>query len=74
MRTLAQGIYAGAEIGTELSLPRSGSWLENSFVYDASAREIKLLAERGLVRIVGEQTVVSDDRSLITGLVFIKLG
>jgi len=74
MRTLAQGIYASADIGTEVTLPHCGSWLENPQVYDASAREIKDLAERGLVRIVSERTVVSGDQSLITDLVFSKLG
>lgn len=74
MRTLARGIYASAGVGIEVMLPHSGSWLENALVYDASAREIKALAERGLVRIVSKRTVASGTRSVITELVFSKLG
>jgi hypothetical protein len=74
MRTLAEGIYRNASIGSVVKLPKSGSWLENAYVYDASAREIKALAKRGLVQIVSERTADSGDGDLITELVFTKLG
>jgi hypothetical protein len=55
-------------------MPKAGSWLENAYVFDASAREIKALAQRGLVRIDCERTVAAGNESLISDLVFTKLG
>ena len=73
MRTLAQSIYADSAFGVESELPRAGSALENPYVYDASARELKALAERGLIEVVDEQTRVVGDEDLIAHLRFKRL-
>lgn len=73
MRTLAQAAYLDSCFGVESELPHAGSALENPFVYDASAREIKQLAERGLVEIVAERRRQLDDEALIAHLSFRRL-
>ena len=55
MRTLAQSIYLDSKFGIESELPHGGSSLENPYVYDASARELIALADRGLIEIVREE-------------------
>ena len=56
MRTLAQSVYLDSSYGVDQELPRAGSALENPFVFDVSARELKVMAARGLVEIVEEHT------------------
>jgi len=52
--SLAQSLFLDSELRVEQELPRSGSTLENPFVYDAVAREFTKMAQRGLVEIVQE--------------------
>jgi hypothetical protein len=73
MRTLAQAAYIDSRFGVESELPCVGSALENPYVYDASARELKALAERGLIEVVAEQTRVIGDEPLIAHLKFKRL-
>ncbi len=73
MTTLAQTLYLDSEFGIPLDVPRVGSTLENPFVYDSVARELKAMAERGLIEIVAEhQRQVSSDQ-LIDNLRFRRL-
>jgi hypothetical protein len=65
VRTLAQSLFADSAFNFECELPRAGSALENPYVYDASARELKSLAERGLIEVVKEQTIVLGNETLI---------
>jgi hypothetical protein len=44
MQTLAQSAYLESEFGTLSELPSVGTPLENPYVYDASARELKDMA------------------------------
>jgi hypothetical protein len=55
MRSLAQTVYLDSAFGVVEELPRAGSTLENPFVYDAVARELKVMAESGLIEIVEEK-------------------
>jgi hypothetical protein len=73
VRTLAHIVYLDSEFGVPQDLPKAGSTLENPYVYDATARELKSMAERGLVRIVGEHTGGSQDDPLIDSLSFVRL-
>jgi hypothetical protein len=73
MRTLAEVAYLDSRFGVEIELPRAGTALENPYVYDASAREIKALAERGLVQITRERTALVADAPLIEQLHFKRL-
>lgn len=72
MQTLAQRAYLDSEFGTLSELPSAGSSLENPYVYDASAREIKAMAGEGLVEIVDERHGDGRDR-LISRLTFTRL-
>jgi len=71
MRTLAETVYLDSEFGTLSELPNAGSSLENPYVYDASAAELKAMASNGLLRIVEETR--SADGSLIRHLTFQRL-
>jgi hypothetical protein len=59
--------------GVPEELPKAGSSLENPYVYDATAKELKSMADRGLLRIVGEHTVGPTDDPLIDKLSFVRL-
>jgi len=73
MSTLAQNAYFDSEFGALSELPSAGSPLENPYVYDASARELKAMASRGLVRIVEEKRRDDGSQELISRLTFERL-
>jgi hypothetical protein len=73
VRTLAQSVYVDSSFGVECELPSAGSALENPFVYDSSARELKAMAERGLIEVIKEQSHVLGDEKLIDHLSFRRL-
>jgi hypothetical protein len=73
MGTLAENAYFDSEFGTLNELPNVGSPLENPYVYDASARELKAMASRGLVKIVQEQRRHEGPERLISRLTFERL-
>ena len=73
MRTLAQSIFIECSFGVERELPHAGSALENPYVYDASARELKVMADRGLIEVVAEQSRVVNNEALIGQLSFRRL-
>ena len=73
MRTLAQSTYLDSECGTLSELPSVGTPLENPYVYDASARELKAMASEGLVKIVEERRHHEGSAGLISRLTFERL-
>ena len=73
MRTLAQSTYLDSECGALSELPSVGTPLENPYVYDASAKELKVMASQGLVKIVEEQRHDDGPESLISRLTFERL-
>jgi len=73
MRTLATSLYLDSEFGMLQDVPRAGSTLENPFVFDATARELKTMAEQGLVEIVDEHQRQVASGSLIDRLSFKRL-
>ena len=73
MRTIAESVYRDAAIGTPTELPKAGTALENRYVFDSSAREIKAMAERGLVKIISESHSSEPEATMITGLAFVKV-
>jgi len=73
MNTIAERVYRDADKGVIVTLPKYGTRMENRYVFDAAAREIKALAERGLVKIVDECRQTQQDGDLITDISFIRL-
>ena len=73
MQTLARRAYLESDFGALSELPNVGSPLENPYVYDASARELKAMASQGLVEIVDEQRSDNGPDGLISRLTFQRL-
>jgi len=73
MHTIAESIYRDASIGTTIALPKAGTPLENRYVFDSSAREIKSMAGQGLVKVVSEQRDSEHESALITDILFVKV-
>ena len=55
MRSLVRSIYLDSELGVPTDLDAAGTGLENPYVYDSVARDLKVMADEGLVKIVREQ-------------------
>ena len=73
MRTLARSAYLDSSFGVATDLQHAGSALENPFVFDDAARELKQLADRGLIEIVAEQSMRHAGEQLIGRLSFKRL-
>ena len=73
MTTIAERVYWESPVGAIVTLPKYGTRLENRYVFDAAAREVKVMAELGRVKIVDERRASQDDSALITDIAFIKL-
>lgn len=73
MTTIADTLFATAPIGRRVVLPRAGTWLENDYVYDATAREIKLRAADGRVEIVEERSEELGGHPVIRHFAFRRL-
>jgi hypothetical protein len=73
MTTIVQRVYRETAVGAIVSLPKSGTQLENRYVFDAAAREVKAMAELGRVKIVDECRESQHDSALITDISFIKM-
>jgi len=73
MRTLADTVYSESQFDELCELPKSGSSLENPYVFDAVARDLKAMAERGLLEIVGEGAVSTGQDVLIDHLTFKRM-
>jgi hypothetical protein len=73
MKTIAWRFYLDTEPGSTVRLPKAGTRMENPYVFDASAQDIKVLAAQGCVNIVSERREGLAGDSLITDLVFTKI-
>lgn len=54
MSNLIHSIYIDSAFGVPTDLEGPGTSLENPYVYDSAARELKAMADQGLVRILEE--------------------
>ena len=73
MSTLVQNVYLDSEFGVATELQAAGTSLENPYVYDSAARELKSMAEEGLVEIIGEQVAYGAAEQLIKHISFARL-
>ena len=70
MSVLVENIYLDSEIGAPTDLIAAGTSLENPYVYDSPARELKSMANRGLVRITAESLATDAQEPLIEHIRF----
>jgi hypothetical protein len=68
--TVVQNIYLDSEIGVPTDLIAAGTSLENPYVYDSVARELKSMANQGLVRITAESLASNAQEPLIERIRF----
>ena len=73
MSTLVQNIYLDSQIGVATDLVAAGTALENPYVYDSAARELKGLADQGLVRITAESHTPNAPERLISQIRFERM-
>jgi hypothetical protein len=73
MSQLVRAIYAESEFGVPTELQGAGTSLENPYVYDSAARELKQMAEQGLVEIVRERVRDGYAEPLIGHISFARL-
>lgn len=72
MSTYAQSLYVDSQFGVPFELPHAGMALENPYVFDATAQELKHMARLGLVEIVDEHATRADEDLLIDRLTFVR--
>ena len=73
MRSHASRVYFETQAGTPMEPPRAGSTLEHPLVFDRAAKNLKAMADKGLVAIVDEHSSVRLGATLIDRLTFVKL-
>jgi hypothetical protein len=71
--TLVQNVYLDSEFGVTTDLEAAGTSLENPYVYDSAARELKSMAQEGLVEIIREQVADGVAEPLIRHISFARL-
>ncbi|MDT7838955.1 hypothetical protein [Aquabacterium sp. OR-4] len=71
--SIARQIFSQAPVGEAVRLPQAGTALENPYVFDSVAREIKFAgSEFGELEVIEERTLASEE-SLIVDFVFRRL-
>lgn len=73
MNSLVQTVYLTSEFGVTTDLQAAGTSLENPYVYDSAARELKSMAQEGLVKIVREQVAQGASEPLIEHISFARV-
>ena len=73
MSHLIQSIFLDSIIGMPTELSAAGSALENPYVYDSAARELKAMERQELVRITSEHVRKDAPEALISRISFTRL-
>ena len=73
MRTLSTSIYLAANVGVPTEVEPAGTSLENPYVYDSVARDLKAMEGEGLLRIVDEHLREGRSDAPIDRLRFVRL-
>jgi len=73
VRSLAHSVYLDSEFGVPQDLPKAGTPLENPYVFDAAAKDLKSMADRGLLQIVDEHLAPASPDPLIDRISFVRL-
>jgi hypothetical protein len=70
---LIESIYSESQFGMPVELESAGTSLENPYAYDSAAREIRAMADQGLVKILHEQMRQGSQEPLIRSISFARL-
>jgi hypothetical protein len=73
MRSLSTSIYLEADVGVATDVEPAGTPLENPYVYDSVARELKAMERDGLLRVVSERYRQGDAEAPIDRISFVRL-
>src|SRR5207237_8245399 len=73
MRAFSRSLYLAADVGVPTPVEPAGTPLENPYVYDSVARELKAMEHEGLLRVVSESRCQSAAESLIERISFERL-
>jgi hypothetical protein len=71
--SVVESLYLESTPGVLTDLDGAGTTLENPYVYDSAARDLKAMAQQGLVRIVREKVATGADEELIESITFARL-
>lgn len=72
MPSIALSIVLDSEFGVPHELDHEGSSLENPYVFDGVAKDLKAMAAEGRVEIVGERLSERGGERLIDRLAFVR--
>lgn len=73
MPSVVLSIYLDSQPGALTELDAAGTGLENPYVYDSAARDLKAMAEEGLLKIATERVERDSPDALITSISFERL-
>ena len=73
MSPIVRTLYQESEFGIPISLPAAGTSLENPYAYDSAARELKSMADEGLIEITSERVLRDVSPPMVTQLTFARL-
>ena len=73
MSPIVRTLYQESEFGVPTQLSAAGTSLENPYAYDSAARELKSMADQGLVKITSERLQTEVSPPLVTQLTFARL-
>jgi hypothetical protein len=73
MRTLSTQIFLSADIGVPIDVEAAGTALENPYVYDSVARDLKAMERQGLLRVVDEKCLQGRSDGPIDRISFVRL-
>ena len=73
MRTLSRSIFLSADVGKSVDVEPAGTPLENPYVYDSVARELKAMEQEGLLRVVNEKSRQGNVDGPIDRISFVRL-
>ena len=73
MRTLSTRIFLSADIGVPIEVEAAGTGLENPYVYDSVARDLKAMERQGLLRVVDEKCRQGNADGPIDRISFVRL-
>jgi hypothetical protein len=73
MRSLSTTLYLAADVGVPTDVEPSGTALENPYVYDSVARELKAMAREGLLQVVSESRRQDAAEARIDRISFVRL-